>query len=96
MRCDAGSGDAASTGEPEPSIAQIDSGNRVRTGGIAMATKKRELVEPHRGDKRFIRRDDHGRFAKSADVGRSLIKDVRKRAKTTVKSGQGDRGDRNA
>jgi hypothetical protein len=61
-----------------------------------MAIKKRELVEPQSGDKRFIHRDDRGRFAESADVGRSLKKDVRKRAKTTAKSGQGDRGDRKA
>ena len=61
-----------------------------------MATKKRELTEPHRGDKRYVRRDDRGRFVKSADVGRSLHQDVRKRAKTTVKSGHGDRGDRKA
>jgi hypothetical protein len=37
-----------------------------------MAIKKRELVEPQSGDKRFIHRDDRGRFAESADVGRSL------------------------
>ncbi len=59
-----------------------------------MATKKRELVEPHPGDKRYVRRDDQGRFAKSTDVGRSLSSDARKRAKTKTKPGQGDLGDR--
>jgi hypothetical protein len=57
---------------------------------------KRELIEPHKGDKRYIRRDDQGRIKESVDVSRSLAQDVRKSAKTTVKSGQGDRGDRKA
>ncbi len=56
-------------------------------------TGKRELIEPHSGDKRYVRRDDEGRFKESDDVGRSLAQDVKKRAKTVVKSGQGDRGD---
>jgi len=55
---------------------------------------KRELIEPHKGDKRYVRRDDKGRFDESDDVGRSLSADRRKRAKTISKPGQGDRGDR--
>jgi hypothetical protein len=55
---------------------------------------KRELIEPHPGDKRYVRRDEKGRFSESDDVGRSLAQDRRTRAKTKVKSGQGDRGDR--
>ena len=55
---------------------------------------KRELIEPHKGDKRYVRRDDNGRFSESDDVGRSLAQDVRRKAKTVVKKGQGDRGDR--
>jgi hypothetical protein len=64
-----------------------------------MATKsskkssKRELIAP-RGDKRYVRRDDKGQFGKIDDQGRSLAADRRSSAKTTVKSGQGDRGDR--
>lgn len=54
---------------------------------------KRELIEPN-GDKRFVRRDEEGKFKESDDVGRSLAQDVLKDAKTKVKSGQGDRGDR--
>jgi hypothetical protein len=54
---------------------------------------KRELVEPHPGDKRYVRRDNSGRFKESDDVGRSLAKDIRSKAKTRVKSGYGDRGD---
>ena len=55
---------------------------------------KRELIEPHKGDKRFVRRDDSGRFSESDDVGKSLAQDVRRKAKTVAKKGQGDRGDR--
>jgi len=57
-----------------------------------MGEKKRELIDTGT-DKRYVRRDDKGRFEESDDVGRSLSQDVKKRAKTEVKSGQGDRGD---
>ena len=53
----------------------------------------RELIEPHKGDKRYVRRDAKGRFTESDDVGRSLTADRRVKAKTVVKKGQGDRGD---
>ena len=55
---------------------------------------KRELIEPHKGDKRFVRRNDDGRFSESDEVGKSLAQDVRKPAKTVARKGQGDRGDR--
>lgn len=55
---------------------------------------KRELIEPHKGDKRYVRRDEQGRFKESDDVSRSLSQDVRKAATTPAKPGQGDRGDR--
>ena len=55
---------------------------------------KRELIEPHKGDKRYVRRDGKGQFKESDDVGRSLAADRRKKAKTVVKPGQGDKGDR--
>ncbi len=54
---------------------------------------KRELIAP-RGDKRYVRRDEKGRIKESDDATRSLSRDRRKKAKTEVKSGQGDRGDR--
>jgi hypothetical protein len=59
-----------------------------------MAGKKgdRELIDTGT-DKRYVRRDDKGQFKESDDVGRSLSQDVKKSAKTKVKSGQGDRGD---
>ena len=61
-----------------------------------MPTRKahrRELVNTGT-DKRYVRRDDRGRFHESDDVGRSLAQDRRKHAKTASKPGQGDRGDR--
>lgn len=33
---------------------------------------KPTLIEPHKGDKRFVRRDEAGRFKESDDVGKSL------------------------
>ena len=55
--------------------------------------RERELIDTGT-DKRYVRRDKEGRFSESVDVGRSLAQDVRKKAKTAVKSGQGDKGDR--
>ena len=59
-----------------------------------MAQGKRELIEPHKGDKRYVRRDENGRFTESDDVSRSLSQDQKREAKSDTKSGQGDRGDR--
>lgn len=60
---------------------------------MAKRASNRELIAP-RGDKRYIRRDAKGRIKESDDVSRSLSQDRRKKAKTKVASGQGDRGDR--
>ena len=54
---------------------------------------KRELIEPHAGDKRYVRRDSQGKFKKEVNVGKSLSADRRSKSKTSVKRGQGDRGD---
>jgi hypothetical protein len=54
---------------------------------------KRELIDTG-NDKRYVRRGEKGQFKESDDVGRSLSQDVRKKAKTVAKPGQGDRGDR--
>jgi len=52
----------------------------------------RELIDTG-ADKRYVRRDDKGKFKESDDVGKSLAADVRQHAKNKVKPGQGDRGD---
>ena len=54
---------------------------------------KRELIDTG-SDKRYVRRGAAGKFKESDDVGKSLTADRRKKAKTKVKSGQGDKGDR--
>jgi hypothetical protein len=55
-------------------------------------SSKRELIDTGR-DKRYVRRDSEGKFKESDDVGRSLSQDRKRKAKRTVKAGQGDKGD---
>ena len=57
------------------------------------APSKRELIEPNKGDKRYVRRKADGTFGKTVDVGKSLAVDRKQSAKTKVPKGQGDRGD---
>ena len=77
---------------------ECDSWNREQHGTSNKKQRSflmpRTLIEPHKGDKRYVRRKG-GKFSKSQDeVGRSLAVDRRKHAKTKVKRGDGDRGDR--
>jgi len=60
--------------------------------GKSGSAAKRELIDTG-NDKRYVRRNEKGQFDEVDDVGRSLAQDVKRKAKTTVKSGQGDRGD---
>ena len=53
---------------------------------------RRELIDTGT-DKRYVRRDEGGRFKESDDVGKSLAADVRQKAKAVARPGQGDRGD---
>jgi hypothetical protein len=59
-----------------------------------MAARKRELIEPSPGDKRYVRRDAKGQFKDVVDVGKSLSADRKRKSKTKSKPGQGDKGDR--
>jgi hypothetical protein len=44
---------------------------------------------------RYVRRDANGRFTSDqVSVGKSLAADRRRKAKTTSRPGQGDKGDR--
>ncbi|KAA9325841.1 hypothetical protein F0P96_18920 [Hymenobacter busanensis] len=54
---------------------------------------KRELNEPTPGDKRYVRRDEQGRYTSSVDLHRSLSQDDKHNSHVTSKPGQGDRGD---
>jgi hypothetical protein len=90
------------TGAAKKTAAKRTSGakktSRKRTAGAKKSggkrtAAKREVIDTGT-DKRYVRRGAAGRFKESDDVGRSLSRDVRRKAKTKVKSGQGDRGDR--
>ena len=52
----------------------------------------RELIDTG-NDKRYVRRNKKGEFKKVVGVGSSLSADRRRKAKTKVKKGDGDRGD---
>jgi len=56
-------------------------------------TNKRTVIQPRRGDRRYVRRNKAGQFKKEVNVGRSLAADRRRKAKTKAAKGQGDRGD---
>jgi hypothetical protein len=57
-------------------------------------TSKRTVIQPRRGDRRYVRRNKAGQFKKEVNAGRSLAADRRRKAKTkVVAKGQGDRGD---
>src|SRR5258706_5501363 len=68
------------------------SGRKETVMAAKKASSKRELIDTGK-DKRYVRRDEGGKFKESDDVGRSLSQDRRKHAKTVVPKGQGDRGD---
>jgi hypothetical protein len=53
----------------------------------------RQLIEPHKDDKRYVRRKA-GKFSSKQVSVRSLASDRRSKAKRVVKKGEGDRGDR--
>ena len=48
------------------------------------ASSRRELIEPTKGDKRYVRRNAKGEFNKVVDVGKSLSSDKRTTAKKKV------------
>jgi len=55
---------------------------------------RRTLMEPHKGDKRYVRRAADGEFTdKQVEVGKSLAADRRSHSKTIIPKGQGDKGD---
>ena len=53
----------------------------------------RELIDTGT-DKRYVRRDNDGKFSESDDVGRSAASDQKRDSKTKPKRGEGDKGDR--
>src|SRR5262245_53445499 len=83
---------------------RVNGGKRPRVSGpngrsamAAKATKgrraaKRELIDAGHG-KRYVRRDQKGRFDEVDNQSRSLSQDRRHKAQRVVKAGQGDKGD---
>ena len=53
----------------------------------------RELIDTG-NDKRYVRRDEDGKFNESEDVGKASAQDQERDAESDTRSGQGDRGDR--
>ena len=49
------------------------------------AASKPELIEPHQGDKRYVRRKADGTFGKTVDQGSSLSADKRRTAKARLR-----------
>lgn len=54
---------------------------------------ERELIDTGT-DKRYVRRDEDGKFKESDDVGRSHAADQRRHSDTKPPRGEGDKGDR--
>lgn len=54
---------------------------------------ERELIEPHKGDKRYQRRNQDGTFGDSDDQSKSLSQDQRRDARTDKPKNEGDKGD---
>jgi hypothetical protein len=73
---------------------------RLRTASLAplsVLTQERAtprtLIEPRKGDRRFVRRKKGKFTSKQVNVGRSLAADRCSKSKTIAKQGEGDRGD---
>ena len=69
--------------------------SRARTTNKAGRSGKRDTVKAKNATF-YAKRTARGRFKEMDEKGRSLKADRRRKAKTTVKSGYGDRGDRAA
>jgi hypothetical protein len=66
---------------------------RATAGARKRSTLKRETIDTGK-TKMYGKRTTGGRFKQMDDVGRSLSVDRRRKAKTAVKAGYGDQGDR--
>ncbi len=55
-------------------------------------SNERELIDTGT-DKRYVRRDDAGKFKESDDQGKSLSQDAHQHAATKKPKNQGDKGD---
>ena len=60
---------------------------------MAKGSGERELIEPNKGDKRYVRRKVDGTFSDSVDQSKSLSQDQKRKASTKKPRNQGDKGD---
>ena len=83
-----------STGTKSKKSSPAKAAKRSSTGAARKrGSGKRDLVKTPTGNF-FAHRDGEGQFREMDEVGRSLAADRRRKAKTKVASGYGDRGDR--
>ena len=54
---------------------------------------ERHLNEPHKGDKRYQRRNEDGTFGESDDQSASLRQDAKRHSDTKKPRNEGDKGD---
>lgn len=54
---------------------------------------QRELIEPHKGDKRYQRRSEDGSFGEADNVSKSLSADSKRQSATKKPKNEGDKGD---
>jgi len=79
-------------GKPAGQLVSVKGQNMPATKTKKSRSSKRELIDTGK-DKRYVRRDEKGRFDEVDNQSRSLSQDRRRKAKTVVKAGQGDKGD---
>ena len=53
----------------------------------------RELITPHKGDSRYQRRDEDGKFGEADKVSRAQPADKAQKSSTVPPKSQGDKGD---
>jgi hypothetical protein len=76
-------------------VAKRKTSSAKRRSSSRRGSGKRDLVKA--GNANFhAKRTSRGRFSEMDEQGRSLVADRRRKAKTTTKSGHGDRRDRAA
>ena len=82
-----------SGGRKSTGAAKKKTGGSKTARGTARKTSKRTVLEPRKGDRRYVRRNKEGEFKKEVNVGRSLAADRRRKSSKKVAKGQGDRGE---
>jgi hypothetical protein len=72
---------------------RIKQKGKINAGQTITKNEQNTIIEPRKGDRRYVRRSKTGQFKKEVNVGRSLAADRRRKTKTKAAKGQGDRGE---